>query len=383
MRRRLVTGLLVFALVGLVACEEAEPAPRAPATGEPSAQSTPTSVPRALDLVETDVVTRPQAYRRQSSNLPATFPGRDEQFASPLAEPPGVTVLTYRPYEGLLATGRELVGEPAGWSGETVFFWSGAGEWRRLDLTELGLPESEHPGDDTYGVGRLSPDGLHWSASSRGGFVVVDLVTGSVRSKRLEVGQSVRYLRWLDGARLQAVGTARRGRQVVWEYDVTDDVLEPRAWPAPWSVWPDPDGTPVLFAGSGRSGARRTSWPEQSSDPVREELPFRHRVSGWPLYGPSNYLLATWKDPGYDLLAVDGSTDEPLRALRVTNLGYHWWAGDRVVFAVAEHLLVWDPASGELRRLTSAPAMPRGLTEQQRGLLWWHADLAGDTVSFG
>jgi hypothetical protein len=110
---------------------------------------------------------------------------------------PGVSArLAYHPLERLT--------DPAeGWASEQIMFWGSDGQWRSLDMADLGLPEAWWPGgNDTYGPGSLSADGRIWAAHTNAGVVLVNLSTGSFRHVAFPgTSPMVRYVTSVPGQR--------------------------------------------------------------------------------------------------------------------------------------------------------------------------------------
>lgn len=89
--------------------------------------------------------------------MPAGFPPGDSALPDALVEPPGRALLGYHPHEDLQA-------ETFGWDTERIFFFGQDGQWRSLEMADLGIPAPDHPGFDTYGPGDLSADGTRWAS---------------------------------------------------------------------------------------------------------------------------------------------------------------------------------------------------------------------------
>jgi hypothetical protein len=76
-----------------------------------------------------------------------------------------------------------------GWARETIDFYGLDGKWRRLNLADLGLPESSWPpGCISAGPGSLSPDGRWWTIGAKGLFVLLNLETGDLVTKKSNAG---------------------------------------------------------------------------------------------------------------------------------------------------------------------------------------------------
>lgn len=112
------------------------------------------------------------------TNLPTSIPGPNDDLPSLLDDLPGRVLMTWYPapasgcFEGV-----------QGWARETIDFYGQDGRWRRLNLVDLGLPESTWPGCSN-GPGSLSPDGRWWTIGAKGLFVLLDLETGDLVTKK-------------------------------------------------------------------------------------------------------------------------------------------------------------------------------------------------------
>jgi len=104
-------------------------------------------------------------------------PAPDEHLTNLLADLPGRVRATFYAEPTRYVRG--------GWQREVIDFLGVDGTWRRLNMGDLHLPESDWPGFDNFGAGQLSPDGQWWAARSRGGAVVLDLETGEVLTSEL------------------------------------------------------------------------------------------------------------------------------------------------------------------------------------------------------
>jgi hypothetical protein len=124
-----------------------------------------------------------------------------------------------------------------------VLVYGADGEWRRLDLGELGLEDAAIY-QDTYGAGRLSPDGRWWMGPTHDGVVLVDLSTGEARQQPVRVG-GVAEAAWIPGTNSIAVNGVR--------IDLATGKVRRTPYRFAGEVGFEPDGTPV-FVDAGRDG---------------------------------------------------------------------------------------------------------------------------------
>ena len=164
--------VLLASLLTLSACfgdpvDERDVPARAPvATASSSGSAVEITVQRLLG-------SNPSSLPFISNDLPHHVPSADARLPSLLDDPPGRALMTYHHPEG--------AADATGWASEDVLFYGTDRRWRRLRMMDLGLPESTWPEGDTYGAGRLSPDGRWWAAGSTVGTVLVDMVSGRAR----------------------------------------------------------------------------------------------------------------------------------------------------------------------------------------------------------
>lgn len=145
-------------------------APRVDASASPSVAANPGGNRAPVHVAPAKVA----GLRWASGNVPRSVPDPDDRLPSLIDDPPGrALVASYVPRpDGL------------GWAGEAIEFYGVDRRWRRLSLGELRLPPAGWAGYDTYGAGALSPNGRWWAGPMRGGFYLVDLRDGRVRTSR-------------------------------------------------------------------------------------------------------------------------------------------------------------------------------------------------------
>ena len=357
-RRTLVAGLAVLSLAGC----DGNPAPEPAPPPSPPTASTPVDAPWSASGARLDRL--PEAFRRVRSALPASYPPDDAVLPDLLTDPPGRARLAYHP--------RETFDDRDGWSDERVFFFGVDGTWRSLELVDLGLPESDHPGVDTYGAGELSPDGTRWAAKTNAGVVVVDLSTGLARVVELP-GRATSYLDWRpDGRRLDVARYGGRPRYRTW----TVDPVSGRATQASYSLPLDGyavDGAVVTYDKRGTDVVRTVHRGRQSVSsvvPIPWELV---RLGG--LVGGTRTLVGLRRS----VIVVDTASSQPLARVR---LGYSggfgfprgWLDDDTLYFySAAVGLLTWDVETGDFRLLTSVRPADREDS-------WWTTAVAEQLV---
>ncbi len=327
-------------LVTASGCTGADDPERTPPESHeaPIAAASPSESPAwSLDDVRVDRV--PPEPARATSALPASFPADDAALPDLLADPPGRARLAYHP--------RETFDDRDGWADERVFFLGTDGTWRSLEMADLALPESAHPGPDTYGAGDLSPDGTRWAAKTNDGIVLLDLSSGVARVVTLP-GRFTNYLAWRpDGRRLSVMRYGGSPTYRTW----TVDPRSLSSVPAPYRLPLDgyaPDGTVHTYdraaSGSihvvhrGRTGEARM-------------VPIPHRITRLgAVVGPSRTMFGL--RPG--VVVVDNHTSAPVARLRA-GVGFpRGWLDDDSLFFYDETrgLLVWDVTSGAVGTLT-------------------------------
>ena len=306
----------------------------------------------------------PTRVPRRRSGLPPTFPPDDAVLADLLAVPPGRALMAYHP--------RETFDDGEGWDTERLFFLGVDGGWRSLEMPGLGLPDSTHPGADTYGAGALSPDGSTWAAPTRAGIVLVDLATG--HSRPVDVpGDHTRYLAWHPaGRRVDVMRLHGASTQRTWSVRPRSLHVIRSPYLLPVDGFAD-DGSVVTFA---RHGAQTLWTAHRGRTPVRDILamPYRHARRGGSV-GSEHILFGLNRE----LLAVDAHSGAPVARLRLSRTeaaGWPrgWWGSDTVWFYEARRgLITWDVTTGRTRILTRVrPAVDDGL--------YWSASLAIDLM---
>lgn len=358
MRRALVPGLVLL----LAGCSE----PAEPPPGEAPRAETPTATPTApaypVQRVPPDVGSTPV---RPVAGLPRSFPAADAAVPSVLDDPPGRARLAYHP--------PEWWGDATGWASEVVLLLGADGDWRRLALDDLGRPEEDWPGADTYSAGELSPDGRWWAGRSRAGVLLVDLRTGRHELVALDTDW-VAQVRWRPDSSGFVAAYGHGNRPGLRAAEVT--LAGRRVRPVPYAVWSTgfaPDGTPLTLRRA-RDGSYDVVARPGTSDVVRAtvRLPLtgrRNRTLG-PLPTVGRYAVLTQgrSTRPVDLVVLDGTTHEVEHVLRFdqrrVKLWDSWWLDpDRLLLQTRRDLLLWDLRAGSVRRVAAGP--------EPNGDGWW------------
>jgi hypothetical protein len=352
-------------LLGSGCTAKGRPSDAAAPSGTPPASPAPApSRPPPWPLADVRVDRIAGELPLQDSLLPATFPPDDSVLPDLLTDPPGRARLAYHP--------RESFDDRGGWVTERVLFLGLDGAWRSLEMVDLGLPESTHPGVDTYGAGELSPDGRTWAAPTVAGIVLLDLSTARWRVLRLP-GDHTRYLKWRpDGRRIDVVRLHGASTQRTWSVDP----LSPGVDRAPYLLPIDGfahDGSVVTFARRDADTVRIVHRDRsRTSDVVA--MPYRHARRGGAV-GSRHVLFGLNRE----LLAVDGHSWAPVARLqlrRTDAAGWPrgWWDEDSVWFAEASRgLITWNVSDGRTRVVTRVGPAARHDT-------YWSASVAVDLM---
>jgi hypothetical protein len=354
-------GALLAALCG---CTDAEPRPAPPAsssTAEPEATASPEPV-WSLDDVRVDRV--PADPPLVESALPTTFPADDAALPDLLADPPGRARLTYHP--------RETFDDVGGWVTERVLFLGTDGAWRSLEMVDLGLPESTHPGVDTYGAGELSPDGTRWAAKTNDGIVLLDLRTARAQVVPLP-GKYTNYLDWRpDGRRLDVVRYSPPTIDRTWTVDPRSLAAVRAPYDLPLSGYAD-DSSVVTYA---RRDGETVRIVHRDGTATEEVVPLSRdlgRIGG--AVGPTRTMFGLRRG----LLAMDSVSVSPVARLRLrpreeVASPIDWWDNDTVWFYEGSRgLLTWDVVTGEFGTLTHVRPGARRDS-------WWTASVAVDLM---
>jgi hypothetical protein len=336
----------------------------APDSSDETAPSTGSATLRAAQPTERSVSVRPPRVQHLPPNW-STRPwggsGRPEQaptegaaLPSVLGQPGSPAGLAYHPLERL--------NDPAGWASERVLFLGLDGQWRGLDLAELGLPEAWWTGEDTFGPGSLSADGRIWAAHTNAGVVFVNLTTGSYRHVALPpTSPRVRYLTWVPGANaVSAYATNSKGARY-WTFHVRPGgSVSQVSYPGDRTRF-DIDGTPVEVKTAGRT-LTMTRFETRGTDSAQSRLPLRfHRSTIFSEFGQDDVALI---QPTYSIRrpvmvwVFDKHTGQPRARLQVpvaTSIEGWTHGGSLVLMVDNRRLITWNPQAGRFRRLLEIP----------------------------
>ena len=359
--------IVIVALVVASGCstdgapDGASPPSVAPITSHDTPAS---SAPSSWSIEEARVDRIAADPPRLASRLPSFFPQDTSDLPDLLADPPGRARLAYHP--------RESFDDRDGWADERVFFFGLDGSWRSLEMVDLGLPESTHPGTDTYGAGELSPDGTTWAGPTGAGIVLLDLRTARARVVRLP-GHHTQYMGWRpDGRSIDAMRLSGASTHRTWSVDARSLEIHRAAYRLPIDGFAR-DGSVVTFT---RRGANTVRVVHRNGDRESDivAVPYnRARLGG--AVGDTRTMFGLIRG----LLVVDGESWAPLARLRLTPrdmVGWPrgWWDPDTVWFYEGTRgLLTWNVVSGETGVLTQVRPTARKDT-------YWTASLAVDLM---
>ena len=347
--------LVVLSTLALTGCTGPAAGPQRP-RAEATAPAYPvTRVPRDLGTQPVQAV----------AGLPRSLPVASAALPSALDDPPGRARLAYHP--------PEWWGDATGWASETVLLLGVDGRWRRLALADLGRPEADWPGVDTYGAGALSPDGRWWAGKSRAGVLLVDLGTGRHQLVGLATDW-VAQVRWLpDSSGLVAAhGLGNRSGLRTAHVSLPD--LRTRALPYEvWEVGFEPDGTPVTLRRT-RGGSYELVADPGPGEVVRGSVRFplagRMHRSLAPIPTEGRYAVLTQhrSTRPVDLVVLDSATLAVQHVLRFdqrrVRLWCVWWLDpDRLLVQTRRDLVLWDLRDGSVRRVADGP--------EPNGEHWW------------
>jgi hypothetical protein len=280
-------------------------------------------------------------YRTADVTLPSRIPGDGDGLPSVLEHPPGRAVMAVRTNITQPNIGVD------DWSAIRILLYGADGEWRRLDLGELGLEDAAIY-QDTYGAGRLSPDGRWWMGPMHDGVVLVDLSTGEARQQPVRVG-GVATAAWIPGTNSIAVNGVR--------IDLATGKVDRTPYRFAGAVGFEPDGTP-LFVDAGPDGkAILYEWRE-GEKVVRVLLP---QIQPPPRRGLTLGVSATESlvaVPQHGTVVVDSSTGATvgkMRHPRGTLIDTaHWIDAQTMLVARSPQFLAWRPATGKMYRIADA-----------------------------
>lgn len=360
MRTQAVVAVLVVSLAASCSGDE-EPRRQQSSTG-PLADVVP--VERLLDV---DPATLPVLR----THLPRGVPREGADLPSVLEDPPGRAFATYHPPETWFEG-------PEGWATEDILFYGEDGDWRRLRMEDLGLPDSAWFAD-TYGPGTLSPDGRWWIAPSGLGVILLDLSTAEWKVLELDGTMSQGELEWVPGEAAFIAMTYSGPRDQAFEVSVPDGRTAPIPF-LPHQVGYEPDGTPVSMQNVGAGQSRLVEWAGRRRI-ERVVVPMRlpGRGSGPVGVQATAGQLAITVSRQADnhnrnvITVIDSHTGEIRARLghrqrRVPIEAYPGWLdSDTLLLKTRTHVLAWRPDEQQLYRVMEVPEGPEDL--------YWTVDL--------
>jgi hypothetical protein len=239
-------------------------------------------------------------------------------------------------------------------------------------MVDLGLPESSHPGADTYGAGWLSPDGTRWAAHTNEGIVLLDLRTARARVVPLP-GKYTNYLDWRpDGRRLDVVRSGAGPAYRTWTVDPRSLAATRAAYLLPIDGYAD-DGSVHTFdrAAEGSIHAiHRGREGEVRMIPIPHKL---SRLGG--AVGPTRTLFGLARG----VFVVESASSDPVARLRLgPRDGVAWprgWLDEDTVFFYegSRGLLSWDVLTGDVGAITR-------VRPGSRPDSWWTTSVAEDLM---
>jgi len=299
------------------------------------------------------------------STLPRNFPADDAVLPDLLDSPPGTASIAYHP--------RETFDDLGGWSTERVYFYGADSTWRSLEMADLGLPNSTHPGVDTYGAGALSPDGTHWAARTNDGVAVLDLKTATVETVIIP-GKYTSYIDWHpDSRRLAAVRFSGLRTYRTWTVQLASPTPTRADYELPLDGFAD-DGTVVTYTRRGGT-TNRVVHGDDGRESQTVPLPWRIARDGGAV-GPTYSMLGLRRE----LVVVDNASSAPtarLRLRRTDEVGWPrgWWTPTTVFLTDSNHgLLIWNTTAGNIRQLVH-------VSPPTRADSYWSTSIAVDLAS--
>lgn len=301
--------------------------------------------PDALDLGTQEAADWPVLR----TALDPTVPSDTRGLPSLTEDPPGRALMSYHAPEPLEVA--------AGWASETVLFLGSDGDWRRLRMDELALPDARYPMSEAFGAGSLSPDGRWWLGQAYPGAVLLDLETGA--AELLDSGQG--FSAWLpdssgflmQAGRGSATYAIATGSTVRAPYDA-------------WQVGITPDGEQVSLRRAA-SGIELIEW-SGDQPVVRGEIPVELTGSDNRAFGPvvTQGRAAFVNGPSNDEIAVVDTEQLGLSAvLEVENddftvrLIHGWLDPETLLLEGRQGLVAWRPDDRTMHRVVDVPEADR------------------------
>lgn len=323
-------------------------------------ESPPALVPEKQDESAILVQTMPRdlaSLPRLRTALPRRVPTDASALPSLMDDPPGRATVVYHP--------PERWSDPVqGWASETLLFHGADGQWRRLRMDELGVPDESWGSSDTYGAGSLSPDGRRWAGQSRDGVILLDLGTGDV--KTVDMGSHwTAWVQWRADSRSLVVshGHGKMRAELLKVPSMRRTRLPFFSWQAQFA----PDGTAYSLKAAGPGRADLLTWRGDERISLGEvSIPGLRSWAGG-MAGPEvtegRFLFPVQRSPYRVIDLVVFGTDS-LDAEARLHLTAHdrrryasaeWLDPETVLIEAGLGLLAWRPDSGRFLRVLSAP----------------------------
>jgi hypothetical protein len=347
-----------------------------------SSSPTPATIPPqtwADALGNVSPVTMPDSLPRLAArtNMPTSVPRTNEDLPALLDDLPGRAVMTWylAPPSGC---------DVQGWARETIDFYGVDGTWRRLNMADLGLPDSAWPGCQTYGAGSLSPDGRWWVTGAKGLFVLLNLESGHLVTRDSRVGWPGS---WAQNSEQLATAGMKSGS--LWQVPgihLTDTPGMKDAglsWPLPGGGYVtdddtksnDPDGGSMTLRYYSSNGD--LSQTRQVPTPPASDC----SIEGGFLGDRVGMVCLTKQSEPHMFYVLDESSWDVEVALRVPDgvdaYPWQWLNPDLWALNTSDGIGMWRIDEGEFARALSLPDEPKSAK--------WYAfnsfDLAGDLVA--
>lgn len=269
-------------------------------------------------------------------------------------EQPRPAVLVYHPLE--------RASDPVGWGGEELLFLGRDGQWRNLNMADLGLNPAWWPGADTYGAGELSGDGRFWAAQTDAGVVILDLTTGVVRHVSFPAGHPfVRNVEWVPGRNVvTAYARNANGKRYLTFH------IRPRGRATPVSYDGsktrfDVDGTRVVILRTARREFTVTRMEPGEATSSRWMLPADFPPGAQRgVFSETRVALSKNVGDGFDrqeIWVFDKATGDPLARLAVPMTEIVGWLDDSNLLLNVDgrRLVTWEPETRSIRRVAELP----------------------------
>lgn len=347
-------ALAVALLVIVSGCETSESSSDAPPRNQADAT-------RGVDSGPTEEPVLAPELQHLPSDWSEINWSRSRQVRAPAGDTALPMVLDGGPPARLAYHPVERLTDPEGWAGERIFFLGRDGQWRELDMGDLGLPDTWWPGSDTFGPGSLSADGHTWAAHTNGGVVFVDLTTGASHHVAFpQASPMVRYVTWVPGKNVvSAYARKPEGTRYSTFQLRPNGPVSPVSYDGSRTHF-DVDGTPVEVTTHGRT-LTLTRGEAGRSTPTQWQLPIRFvRGDPYGVFGQDEVAIQpTLTDTRpVTVWVFDKATGHPqARLLLPPRTSIERWtdSGSLVLYVENRRLVTWDPQSGQFTRLLEVP----------------------------